>query len=470
MFYPRFILAGAHSGVGKTTLALGIMSALRERGLKVQPFKAGPDYIDPTYHAQAAGRFSCNLDSWLLSQGAILELFKWRAENADLSVVEGVMGLYDGLQDTEKGSTAHLAKLLNCPVILILDGRSLSRSAGAVALGYREFDKKVKVKGFILNNIGSEEHYRYIKNSVEKKTGIPVLGYLARNPDLKLPQRHLGLVPRPEMKLGNAFYRKLSGLIEKGIDLDKIYRISRRAPMLPSKKRQLLRPKPISEYVTIAVARDKAFNFYYQDNLDILKFFGARLVEFSPLTDKKLPADIDGVYIGGGFPELFAHQLSKNARLKREIRQGAKDGLPIYAECGGLMYLVERLVDFKKRVFPMVGIFKGTVTMAHRLQALGYVNIEAMRDSILSKAGTKVRAHIFHWSYLDDVPEGLSFAYKISRPFLPQERSPSKKWPDYDGLVQQKVLASYAHLHFASDINLARNFIANCREYRRHDG
>lgn len=461
MKYPRIILAGTNSGVGKTTLSLGIMLVLRKQGLNVQPFKVGPDYIDPTYHAQVTGKTSHNLDSWLLSQDVIPELFKRQAKKADISIIEGVMGLYDGLKDSEEGSTAHLAKMLTCPVILILDARSLSRSAAAIALGYREFDKKVNIAGIVLNNIGSDNHYAYVKSSIEKKTKIPVLGYLPKSPDLKLPERHLGLVPTEEKKLHRDFYRRLSNLVEENIDIGEILKISRQAQALPGKKRQIFLPGFIKERVTVAVARDKAFSFYYQDNLDILNHLGARIIEFSPLRDKKLPEDIDGLYIGGGFPELFASRLSRNVKLKKEIHQRAEDGLPIYAECGGLMYLVERLIDFEKKTFPMTGIFKGSVSMTGRLQALGYVNAETITDNILSKKGAKIRAHIFHWSYLDDIPKNMRFAYRIKK---------SKDKIFYDGLVEGNVLAGYMHLHFASDINFAKNFIKSCQEHRIDNG
>lgn len=453
MNYPRIIISGTQSGAGKTTAALGIMLALRRRGLRVQPFKTGPDYIDPTYHTQAVGNISRNLDAWLLSRRVILELFERQARNADISIIEGVMGLYDGLQDTEKGSTAHLAKILNCPVLLIVDARSLSRSAAALALGYKKFDEKISLKGVILNNIGSTSHYRYIKTAVEKKTKIPVLGYLPRDSDLNLPERHLGLVPATENRLRNVFYKKLSKVIEECVDIDMILKISRQAETIDfRKKRHLFTPRSIKDYVTIAVAKDKAFSFYYEDNLEILKFLGARVIEFNSLEDKKLPKGVDGVYIGGGFPELFARELSRNAKLKRDIYRQAKEGLPIYAECGGLMYLMEKMENFS-----MVGIFKGSVNMAHRAQVLGYAQIETIKDNILSKNGARNRAHIFHWSYLYDLPDDTSFAYRIKK---------SEDRIFYDGLIQGNVLASYAHLHFGSNLDFARNFVTVCRRYK----
>ncbi|HDN85348.1 MAG TPA: cobyrinate a,c-diamide synthase [Candidatus Aerophobetes bacterium] len=457
MNYPRIILAGTNSAVGKTTLTLGIILALRKRGLKVQPFKAGPDYIDPTYHTQISGRFCRNLDSWLLSREVILELFERQAKIADISVIEGVMGLYDGLGDVEEGSTAHLAKLLACPVILVVDVYSMSRSAGAQVLGYREFDKRVNIAGVILNNVGSVTHYQNTKSVIEVKTKTPVLGFLPKDSTLRLPERHLGLIPTQEKKLVSAFCEKLLNLVEKNIDMDRIIRISRQTQGFPSGRKIIFSPKPVQNKITVAVARDEAFDFYYQDNLDILEYFGAKLVEFSPLRSKRLPRDIDGIYIGGGFPELFAPQLAGNTQLKNELYQRVKNGLPVYAECGGLMYLMEKLVDFHGEDFSMVGVFKGSVSMAKKLQFLGYVEVETLKNNILSKKGDRNKAHIFHWSYLKDIPDNVCFAYKIR----------NNKGVFYDGLIKENVLASYAHLHFASNVDFAKNFIRSCREYKK---
>lgn len=458
MKYPRLILAGTSSGVGKTTLTLGIILSLRKRGMDVQSFKTGPDYIDPTYYCQATGRDTFNLDSWLISQNIILELFKRHAKGVDISVIEGVMGLYDGFRDREEGSTAHLAKILRCPVILILDARSMSRSAGAVALGYKQFDRRVEIAGMILNNIGTHTHYTYVKSVIESsKVNIRVLGYLPKRHSLKLPERHLGLVPLPEKRLQNAFYKRLLSVIEENIDIDGIIDISRSARPLPQKKDTIfVTPHTRRKQITIAVARDRAFNFYYQDNLEILIYLGARIVEFSPMDDKRLPGNIDGLYIGGGFPELFAYKLSKNTRLKNEIYRLARCGMPVYAECGGLMYLVETLTNFKRDRFLMVGIFRCSVNMGDRLRALGYVTLETISDNILSKRGDKIRAHVFHWSYLTGISADTVFAYRV------RERDNIF----YDGLIKENVLASYTHLHFASNIDFARNFVKSCWEYR----
>mgnify|MGYP001570913838 CR=1 FL=1 len=453
---PRIVFAATQSGSGKTTVTLGVMLALRKMGLRVQPFKAGPDYLDPMHHSAVCARISRNLDSWLMQPGAILELFARNAKGADISIVEGVMGLYDGLRDSEYGSTAHLAKILKAPVILILNAASFSRSAAAIVLGCKEFDKKVNLAGVILNNIGSLNHYHFAKSAIEKKTKIPVLGFLSKEIGIKLSERHLGLVSAGEKKPDAGLYAKLRALVERNIDVRGIVKISKQAPGLAAINLSFPR-KADTLQVTIAIARDKAFNFYYQDNLDILKRSGARLVEFSPLKDKSLPPGIDGMYIGGGYPEFFAAQLSANIRMRKAVLEYARQGLPIYAECGGLMYLVKNIIDFQGRAFPMAGVFDCSAVMANKRQALGYIEIEVRKDNILSRHGYKIRAHTFHWSYLDKTPKDAAFAYKTIK---------NKDKVYSDGLIYKNVLAGYAHLHFASNINLARNFIKSCVDYK----
>lgn len=472
MDYPRILLAGTHSAAGKTTLTIGLTLALKKRGLDVQPFKAGPDYIDPSYHTLISSRICRNLDTWMLSEDTILELFQRQAQSSDISIIEGVMGLYDGLRDKENGSSAHLAKMLKSPVILIVDAGSMSRSAAAVVLGYKEFDRDVELKGIILNNIGSPAHYCNAKKSIENHTGLSVLGFLPRDKNLSLPERHLGLIPADEKAPLDSFKKKLLNLVEKNINVDKIINISRKAEEFPCFSGLAGRAHCAgcgTNRISIAVAFDQSFNFYYQDNLDILESFGGRLIKFSPLVDNKLPKDIRGLYIGGGFPELFGRELSANAGLRDDIYKRAKEGMPIYAECAGLMYLTEKIINFAKNKFPMVGIFKGTVNMGNRLQALGYVNIEVMNDNILSKKGSKLRGHMFHWSYFEDEVRKENFAYRVipafSKPL--RHRESKLRGLGLDGLVKWNVLASYTHLHFASNTGLAKNFIEKCKEWPR---
>ncbi|MFQ5681384.1 MAG: cobyrinate a,c-diamide synthase [Candidatus Omnitrophota bacterium] len=469
MKYPRVIIAGTHSGAGKTTLSLGIMLALKRRGLKVQPFKAGPDYIDPMYHSRACGRACRNLDTWLMNRAVVRRLFARAAQDADLSVVEGVMGLYDGRGEGDIGSTAHLARVLDCPVILVVNAASMSRSAAAMVLGYRMFDRRINIRGVILNNVSGEGHYSLLRKAIERKAGVSVLGFLPREKGLVVPQRHLGLAPVGEKRGVASWEKRLSRSIARHIDIEAVVKMARaarggrdlcreaRRAAAGLGRRFYLRhtPRPI-----IAVARDKAFNFYYQDNLDVLRELGARLVEFSPLRDKRLPTGLGGLYIGGGFPEVFAARLSRNIGLRQEVYRRAEQGMPIYAECGGLIYLSSRLRDFGNRIFPMVGVFAAKINMSCRLRRLGYVTIEVVRDNILSRKGMTMRGHIFHWSYPEEGPAAArgrrKFAYRIVR----------GRRAFRDGLIKWNVLAGYAHLYFASHIALPRRFIKNTLDYK----
>lgn len=457
--YPRLIIAGTNSRVGKTTLTMGLILALRKQGLKVQPFKSGPDYIDPSFHTLAAKRECRNLDTWMLSKDAVLELFQRQAKLSNISVIEGAMGLYDGISDKEEGSSAHLAKILNSPVILVLDSHSLSRSAAAVALGYKEFDKGVDLRGVILNNIASPSHYRSVKNAIEKKSGLPVLGFLPKANKLALPERHLGLIPAVEKRPLDRYLKKVRQLIENHIDLRAIIAISRSARPLPSFRKKIFVKKPLPARVNIALAKDVAFNFYYQDNLDILRHYGAKLIEFSPLNDKNLPKGSHGLYLGGGFPELFTKQLSLNTPLRIEILKCARQWMPVYAECGGLMYLMKDISNSGGKAFPMAGVFDYPVKMGKKLAALGYVNIEVIKNNILSKRGSLIRGHAFHWSYLTGSVKKTGFAYKISKDSKPTQM---------DGFLKQNVLASYAHLHFGSQPDFARSFIHSCENYAKN--
>lgn len=456
MNIPRILIAGTHSGVGKTTIACGLMLVLKEAGFIVQPFKVGPDYIDPSYHTEITGRQSSNLDTYMLSKDVILEIFETQSKNADIAIIEGVMGLYDGLNDTEIGSTSYLSKIIKSPVLLVVDAYALSRSAGAIVLGYKEFDKDVNIAGVILNNIGSQIHYENTKKSIEEKTQIHVCGFLSKEISLNLKERHLGLIPTFEKKIDDTFKRKLMELM-KNVDIKEIIALSKKTKEIKNIPSIIFKKQDYYKKVKIAVAKDKAFNFYYKENIDILKNFGAEICYFSPLESENLPEFINGLYIGGGFPELFSQQLSENIKMKNILYQKIKDGLPVYAECGGLMYLMEKIINFEKKEFPMLGIFKGNVKMSNKLNALGYVETETIKDNILSKKGDKNKGHVFHWSYLEDLPEDISFAYKILK-------NNGKYY--YDGLTDNNILAAYTHIHFASNINFAKNFIKICEKYK----
>ena len=449
--YPRILIAGTHSGVGKTTITLGLMSTLKEKGYKVQGFKAGPDYIDPSHHTAITQKPSRNLDTWLMNRDVCLELFEHALVDSNLAVIEGVMGLYDGCLDgSELGSTAHLAKILNVPAILVMDAKGMSRSAGAVVLGYKYFDRDIKIRGIILNRVKSERHYTSLKESIERNCGIPVLGYMPFHEDITLPERHLGLVPSIEQEFAKSTYQKIGSLLSNTVDVDRLINIATSSEGLPSYKKTVFSGINERFDFRIAVAVDEAFNFYYQDNLDLLESYGIELSYFSPLYDKYLPADIDGLYIGGGFPELRAAVLAANATMKESIRKAHKNGVVIYGECGGMMYLLEQMVDFKKKTHEMCGILKGTTTMENKRQGLGYITVHALHDNILCKKGETFKGHEFHWSSLH-VPEGTPYAYAISK----CDDRKSKM----DGISADSVLGSYTHVHFATDPRLIKHFL-----------
>ncbi|KFD40465.1 cobyrinic acid a,c-diamide synthase, partial [Peptococcaceae bacterium SCADC1_2_3] len=351
--FPRVVIAGVQSGVGKTTIATGLMAAMAEKGYRVQGFKAGPDYIDPGYHTAATGNVSRNLDCWMLPEACLKELFLRAAKGTDLAVIEGVMGLYDGYSGrTEAGSTARLAKLLDAPVILVVDANGMARSAAALVLGYKNFDPALNLSGVIFNHVGSEKHYQTLSEAVAEKTGLKTLGYLPKNAALKMPERHLGLLPADEREELTAHLNKLAQAMAEFLNLEEILSVAKSAPPLDYPEQSIF-PAGQQKKVRIAVARDAAFNFYYQDALDLLAAWGAELVYFSPLVDSSLPQNIQGVYLGGGFPEMFLEPLARNYSMVESIRRAHKKNMPIYAECGGLMYLSEGIIDFAGSFYPI---------------------------------------------------------------------------------------------------------------------
>ena len=446
------VIAGVRSGVGKTTIASGVMGALARRGLRVQPFKAGPDYIDPTYHAIACGVPSRNLDTWLLPHPVVAELFHRAAGAADIAVVEGVMGVFDGHSSLdEDGSTAELAKLLDAPVILIADAGKVARSVAAEVLGYQQFDPNLRIAGVILNGVGSERHLEFCQPQIEATTGLPVVGWLPRREDLVQPERHLGLIPTVEGTVLSDWYDALNAQIEQTIDLDAIVRIAATAGR-PSKSGSKVFPDERQPTrAAIAVAQDRAFSFYYQDSLDLLSAWGAEVVPFSPLDDSALPDGVGGVYLGGGFPELFAEDLSRNDSMLQSIRSAIQRNVPVYGECGGLMYLGSSLSDLDGRQFPMVGAIPVVSSMEGRRLHLGYREVEACASGPLLKAGEQVRGHEFHWSVLQNPPGAESAAYRV----VNQDGRP-------EGFRQGSVWASYIHVHLGSRPGLARRFVDTC--------
>lgn len=481
---PRLVIAGSASNVGKTTVMTGLLAAVRTRGLRVQPFKAGPDYIDPTYHTLAAGQPGRNLDSWLVPHARLVAGFERATANADLAAIEGVMGLFDGLgYDGEVGSTAEIAKLLGAPVVVVLDVRAQARSAAATAVGFQRFDPAVRVVGFICNRVGSESHYLGVKGAIEAATGLPVLGGLPRVDELTIPERHLGLTPTGELDALEPLIAGLGELVERHCDIDHLLALARAAAPPARDDNRASFPagngpgalngaaatygarvglaataRSGMEEPVIAVARDHAFSFYYEDNLDLLRHCGARIVEFSPLADAGLPPGTSAVYLGGGFPELYAAELAANRNMRESLAAAVRAGLPCYAECGGLMYLAGGLLDLDGHAHPMVAVLPGVAVMQPRRAKLGYAIVRARRDTLLLRAGEEARGHEFHYSTWRGEPTEEQMAYDLTSPRGGVSRR--------DGFASGKLLASYVHLHFGHNPELARRFVEAAADFR----
>ena len=443
-------------------ITAAIARAFMERGHVVQCFKVGPDFIDPGYHTAVTGRTSRNLDGWMMGRDACLSTFNRAMDGADIAVVEGVMGLYDGLSGAgDEGSTAQIAKLLGLPVILIIDGSSFSRSAGAVVLGFEQFDPEVHIAGIIFNKVGSPAHYEMLKAGVQERCRAEVLGYIPRDKQWHTPERHLGLVMAAERETLQSTIKNLAQQLEQMVDVNKIIEIAgqtrRSAPTTASTAADIStspNPDPRTLIPKIAVARDEAFCFCYQDNIDLLKHFGAEPVFFSPIHDAALP-DVQGLYLPGGYPELHAEALSRNAAMRTVISSFCAAGRPVYAECGGFLYLLESLIDLNGTSYEMAGVFPARATMLPRLQRLGYVEVEALAGHLFLDAGEKIRGHEFHYSAISDMPATIQRTCRVTRR--------KDKAGFAEGFRIHNTLAGYMHLHFASNTCFARNFIRRCR-------
>jgi cobyrinic acid a,c-diamide synthase len=439
------VVAGTHSGVGKTSVVLGLIAALRRRGLAVQPFKVGPDFIDPAHHAAAAGRPSHNLDGWMLTRDDNLELFASHAADADVAVIEGMMGLFDGADPrSDAGSAAEMAKWLGAPVVLVLDASAVARSAAAIAHGFATFDPELRVVGVVANRVGSEGHAGLIAEALEH--GPPLLGWLASGGDIAMPERHLGLVlPTADAE---AHIARLGDAIERNLDLDGLLAVSRVAPPAPRGPRL---PAVGDGHVRIGVARDEAFGFYYHDNLALLAECGAELVEFSPLRNE-LPGGLDGLYLGGGYPELHAAELAANTRMADAIRAMAAAGRPIYGECGGLIYLGES-IEVDGRRHPLCGVLPLRTRFPGRLQ-LSYAEVRMERGPL--GAGLTARGHWFHKAEITENHAERCYSVRLTRS---RERL-------QEGYVRGTVVASWVHLHFRSCPGVPRGFVDACQRAR----
>ncbi|HWY88786.1 MAG TPA: cobyrinate a,c-diamide synthase [Gemmataceae bacterium] len=454
------VIAGTHSGVGKTTIVIGLIAALRARGLTVQPFKIGPDFIDPSHHTLAAGRPCRNLDTWMMPPERMMDLCATVARGADVAVIEGVMGLFDGLgYDDETGSTAQVAKLLHAPVLLVIDAAKMARSAAAIATGFQRFDSRAPLAGFLVNRAGSESHGQGVAGAIAAATGLPVLGWLPRDDSLHIPERYLGLVPSAEPGNWSEFAQAAGKMVAKCIDVDKILGLAGDLPSYCARSKFECSETDASprntEPTVIAVARDEAFHFCYEENLTLLKEGGATLKFFSPLQDSDLPRHTAGILLSGGFPELFAARLSANTGLHQALRAAHAQGLPIYAECGGLMYITEAIVDLDGRVFQMAGLLPGRSVMTRRL-TLGYREARAIASSWLFRKDETVRGHEFHYSNWEGRPKNLAAAYDLVPPT-------GKGEPRGEGANLGSLWASYIHLHFWGKPELASRFVAACK-------
>lgn len=446
---PRVVVGGTHSGVGKTTVATALMVAFTRRGLRVQAFKVGPDFIDPGFHEAATGRPSHNLDGWMLSRAANEDIYARAAEGADLVIVEGVMGLFDGYSGTqEAGSTAEMAKWLDAPVVLVVDAAAMARSGAAMVHGYATFDPGLTLGGVIFNRVNGAGHYRYLREAVEVRAEAEALGFLSDDAAIRLPERHLGL----ELARTAATPRYLDALVawvNATVDLERVLRLAASAGS--TGRRRVAPDARVATQARIGVARDSAFCFYYEENLSWLRRHGAELVTFSPLGDASLPQNLDGLYLGGGYPELFAERLSANDGMRASVREFAAGGGPVYAECGGLMYLTDAIVDSAGRSFSMAGVFPTCARMQARV-TLGYTEVEITTDWLWLRGGERLRGHQFRYSSIDAMPACVGRAYCL----VGNTRKES------EGYTSGAVLGSYVHLHFGACPDFARRFVATC--------
>jgi cobyrinic acid a,c-diamide synthase len=460
---PRIVIAGTSSGVGKTTVTVALVRALAAEGLKVAAFKCGPDYLDPTYHARAAKRPCHNLDGWMMGREAVLATFRRASEDCDIAIIEGVMGLFDGASPTgEEGSTAEIAKWLAAPVVLVIDASGMARSVAAVAQGFARFDAALDLTGIICNRVGSRGHLDLLRRACESP---PVLGGFLKEPELSFPERHLGLFTADERALPESKLAAWGKTAAEWLGTSALLARARAAPEPQGGVSIELAPTamapPPEERCRIALAWDEAFHFYYEDNLARLEALGAKLVRFSPVHDTRLP-DADGLYLGGGYPEAHAAMLSQNAGMRSQIERFARAAGPIYAECGGLMYLSRAIITRDGVTHPMVGVVSADTIMKDRLAALGYVEVETQEPTVLGPAGLRFRGHQFRYSELVATNE------PAAHPYTMRKRRGGET--SAEGFATGRVLASYVHAHFASNPRLAAGFVASCAAYREGRG
>ncbi len=452
---PRIVIAGTASGAGKTTVVIAIVRALRAEGMKVAVFKCGPDYLDPTYHQRAAGRPSHNLDGWMMGRESVERTFVRGAEGADIAVIEGVMGLFDGASPAgEEGSTAEIAKWLGAPVILVVDASGMARSIAAIAAGFAGFDPDLRLAGLICNRVGSRGHLDLLRRACGTP---PVLGGLPAEVNLAFPERHLGLVTASEGAVPEAALDAWGKIGTEWLGLEAIARLAREAPDLEVAEVPGRRIEG-GGACRIGLAWDEAFHFYYDENLTRLESLGATLVRFSPIGDAELPV-VDGLYFGGGYPEVFARDLSENRTMRESVARFASEGGPVYAECGGLMYLSAAICTLAGERYPMVGLLPVDTIMKDRLAALGYVEVETQFATILGSPGLRFRGHQFRYSESGPARDAVRTPYTVRR------RRGGEATPE--GFATSNVVASYVHAHWASNPRVAEGFVKSCALRRR---
>ena len=445
---PRFMLAAPASGSGKTTLTCAVLKALMNKGLKTAAFKSGPDYIDPMFHSRVIGTKSRNLDLFMLPEETVKYLLAKNGSGCEIAVLEGAMGFFDGMGTTLKGSAYDLARLTQTPVILVVNAKGAALSIAAMIEGFKNFRKDVYVAGAILNNVTAMS-YHFYKEAIEKETGIPLIGYLPHMENCNFESRHLGLVTAAEISDLQEIISRLAQQAEKSIDFGLLLKIAQAAPALIYTDMQQQKLADIK----IAVAYDKAFCFYYQDALELLEGLGAQLVYFSPLNDKTLP-ECDGLYLGGGYPELYAKALQDNTAMRACVKAALDGGLPCIAECGGFMYLMKTFRSKTGETFDWAGVVDGETYMTQKLNRFGYVVLTAKRDNLLCRKGGQINGHEFHYS--DSTNNGDTFSVA--------KASGTKTWEAV--YTTPNLYAGYPHIHLWGNVEFARSFVVACRAYR----
>jgi len=467
MNVPRVVIAGIYGEGGKTTVATGIMGAFTKKGLEVQSFKSGPDHIDGTYHNAVTKTPPRHLDAWLTSPRTVLESFERSAKKADLAVIEGAGGIFQGIPRQIDGvgdyeGTAQIARILRAPIILVFDVGSMwmhrAEVAHAILHVFKLLDKQVKVKGVVLNNVRGWQKAEWVKRAVESATKVPVVGVVPYNPEITLPPRRGGLVPIPERETLKTTVFKLVEHVAEHVDIGKVFEIAKNAEELPDIESRVYPSQQRQKTVRIGVAFDGAFSFQKQDNIDLLEAYGAEIMFFSPLHDRVLSPNLDGIYLPGGFPDMLAEQLTANQTMMKSIKDAAYDGMPIYSEHGGSLYLTESITNFAGSTFSMVGVFSGKAQMDWRLQALDSTVMETIKDNLLSRNGTVIHGNDFRFSRIVDLHKDVRFAYKM--------KIGKGINGENEGLMEHNTLALLGQIYFAFDTKIAENFVKYSEEYR----